>query len=66
MLMALRVHVAQEEGKYDPPSASLMPSWFSGEDGKLASAADPAAEEGDIHFADDVPENDERGHREAF
>lgn len=54
MLMALRVHAVQEEAKYNPASASLMPSWFSGDDEKMMSTTGPTTEDGEVPLAEHV------------
>jgi hypothetical protein len=67
MLMALRVHAVQEEAKRAPASASLMPSWLSGDDDwKLTSIMEPTTmedeEEGQVIRADDQMPESETGH----
>lgn len=52
MLMALRVHAVQEDAKRTANSASLMPSWFSGDDDKMTTTPDPTTEEDVAPFAD--------------
>ncbi|KAH6871362.1 hypothetical protein BKA70DRAFT_1356092 [Coprinopsis sp. MPI-PUGE-AT-0042] len=58
MLMALRVYAVQEEARNAPPSASLMPSWLSGEDPKLTRTTAPTTEEEVVPFADEGSENE--------
>jgi hypothetical protein len=65
MLMALRVHAVHEDAKRTPVSASLMPSWFSGDDWKLTSIMEPTTheEEEDIGHFDDEGAQGASGHR---